>query len=156
MSEISNSEYQNIEQALNEKGEIIASTSGISMYPMLRHRRDMVVIEKASGKLKKYDVPLYRLSSGKLVLHRILKVTDNGYIIRGDNLFHKETNITDDNIIGVLKAFYRNGKYVNCAESKAYRFYIVLVMISYPLRWLWKKLKIRQILSKIKHTIIKK
>ena len=145
---------KSLAETIQSQGEIMVSTSGISMYPMLRHRRDMVVVEKVTRKLKKNDVPLYVLPSGKLVLHRILKVTDNGYIIRGDNLFHKEYNITDDNIIGVLKAFYRNGKYYNCATSKVYHIYIVLNRASYPLRYLWK-FKIRPVLGKIKRAIFK-
>ena len=148
-------EKNNISEAISIEKEIMACTSGTSMYPMLRHRRDMVVIETVNRKLKKNDVPLYRLKSGKLVLHRILKVTDNGYIIRGDNLYHKEYNITDDNIIGVLKAFYRDGKYYECATSKAYHIYIVLNKLSFPLRYLWKII-IRPFLGKIKRFILRK
>lgn len=145
---------KSLAETIQAQGEIMVSTSGISMYPMLRHRRDMVVVEKVTRKLKKNDVPLYVLPSGKLVLHRILKVTDNGYIIRGDNLFQKEYNITDDNIIGVLKAFYRGGKYYDCATSRVYHIYIALNRVSYPLRYLWK-FQIRPVLGKIKRAIFK-
>lgn len=143
-----------IEKVLEERGEVMTSTSGISMYPMLRHRRDMVTIVKVTRPLKRHDVPLYRLKSGKLVLHRILKVTKNGYIIRGDNLYHKERNVTDDMIIGVLKEFYREGKHYDCATSKSYHAYIIYNRLNYPLRWLWKK-NLRPFLVKIKHKIIK-
>lgn len=145
---------KSLAETIQSQGEIMVSTSGISMYPMLRSRRDMVVVEKVTRKLKKNDVPLYVLPSGKHVLHRILKVTDNGYIIRGDNLFHKEYNITDDNIIGVLKAFYRGGKYYNCTTSKVYHIYIALNRASFPLRYLWKII-IRPVLGKIKRAIFK-
>lgn len=145
---------EHIEQVLAEKGEVMTSTAGVSMYPMLRNRRDMVVITRVDRPLVPNDVPLYRLNSGKLVLHRILKVTENGYVIRGDNLMDKEYNITDDNIIGVLKAFYRNGKYYDCAKSKGYRVYIFLNRTSFPLRWLWRCVT-RPCLSRIKHLIIR-
>lgn len=145
--------YLNIEQVLAEKGESISSSSGFSMYPMLRHRRDMIVIETVKRPLKKHDVPLYRLPSGKLVLHRILKVTDKCYIIRGDNLFKKEY-VPEERIIGVLKAFYRDGKLYDCATNRKYHAYIVWIRLSYPLRYAWKKL-IRPVLSKIKHTVFK-
>lgn len=148
-------ENRNIESVIEEKGEVMTSTAGSSMYPMLRHKRDMVVIEKVNRKLKKYDVPLYRLKSGKLVLHRILKVTDKGYVIRGDNLMNKEYNITDENIIGVLKAFYRGGKYYNCETNKKYKLYIFLNQISFPIRYAWKGL-IRPILGKLKRFLLKK
>lgn len=146
---------RSIEAAIEKEGEIITSSAGISMYPMLRNKRDMIVVEKVTRKLKKHDVPVYRLASGKLVMHRILKVTDNGYIIRGDNLFKKELNVTDDMIIGVLKSFYRNEKHYVCAESKVYKFYVLWIRASYPLRWFYEKL-IRPILRKIKHLLLGK
>lgn len=146
-------EGQQIESALEEKGEIIVCTSGVSMYPMLRHRKDMVVLIKPNRELKKYDVPLYRATTGKLILHRILKVMPDYYIIRGDNLFHKEI-VKREQIIGLLKAFYREGKYCDCEKSRKYRVYIFLNRISYPLRRFWR-LKLRPALSKLKHMIFK-
>ena len=143
----------NIESALAEHGEIMACSSGVSMFPMVRHRKDMVVIEKVNRELKKYDVPVYRLNSGKIVMHRILEVRPDCYVIRGDNLLHKEY-IKPEQIIGVLKAFYRNGKQVDCATSKGYKFYVFWIMHSYWLRYLWKKI-VRPILSKLKHFILK-
>ena len=142
-----------MEQALNENGEVIACTSGISMYPMLRHRKDMVVVETVKRQLKKYDVPLYRLNSGKLVLHRILEVRPDVYVIRGDNLLHKEY-VKPEQIIGVLKAFYRGGKFVDCAESRKYRVYIFCMRYSFYLRYAWKSW-IRPILGRIKRAVIR-
>ena len=145
-------ESQGIEQALAREGKIMVCTSGVSMHPMLRHRQDMIVLEKVSRPLRKHDVPLYRLSSGKLVLHRILKVDGGAYIIRGDNLFHKEY-VTEDMIIGVLKSFYRGKKYYECATSKKYRVYIAYIRVFYLPRKLWSR-GIRPVLSKIKHFIL--
>ena len=144
----------NIEQVLETEGEIITSISGISMYPMLREKHDVVVVEKLSRELKKYDVPLYRMPSGKLILHRILKVEEDRYIIRGDNTYFLEY-IPKEYVIGVLKAFSHNGKTCDCATSKGYRVYIFFNMISYPLRYLWRNgVKIPS--SKIKQFILRK
>ena len=143
-----------MEKTLAEEGEVVACSSGISMYPMLRHRKDMVVVETVKRELKKYDVPLYRLNSGKLVLHRILEVRPDLYVIRGDNLLHKEY-VRPEQIIGVLKAFYRGGKFVDCATNKKYRLYIYCNRYTFYLRYVWKRF-IRPILSKLKHLILDK
>lgn len=63
-------ETVSIEQMLDEKGIYIGTTVGTSMEPLLRTRRDVVVIEKPAGRLKKYDVPLYRRGED-YVLHRM-------------------------------------------------------------------------------------
>ena len=145
----------NADKALEISDEVSILTSGISMRPMLREHRDIVIIERVKRKLKKNDVPLYRRANcDKLVLHRIIKVTDNGYVIRGDNLFTNEYDVTDEDIVGVLKAFYRDGKYYDCATSKLYHIYIILNRIGYPFRYLWR-IKTKPFLAKIKHLVIK-
>lgn len=143
-----------IEKALEQNQEVCSLTVGISMQPMLRQHRDIVVIKRVDGKLKKNDVPLYkRTGRDKLVLHRILKVTNDGYIIRGDNLYTKEYDVKDDDIIGVLKAFYRDGKYYDCEKSRKYKTYVFFMRVSYPLRYIWK-FKLRPFLGKIKRFIL--
>ena len=147
-------ENSNIEQVLETEGETITSILGLSMYPMLRNKQDVVVVEKLNRELKRYDVPLYRMPSGKLILHRILKVEEDRYIIRGDNTYSLEY-IPKEYVIGVLKAFYRNGKMCDCATSKGYRVYIFFNMISYPLRYFWLYV-VKKIGSKIKQFILRK
>ena len=44
------------------------------------------------------------------MLHRILKVRENDYVICGDNRWQRETGITDRHILGVLTAIVRDGK----------------------------------------------
>ena len=82
-------EVLHIEDALNEKGVYVSTTSGVSMYPMLRNRRDTIIVKPPTAPLKKYDVPLYRREDD-YVLHRIIGKDDRGYIICGDNCINKE------------------------------------------------------------------
>ena len=56
----------------------VSTTVGDSMEPMLRNRKDTIIIEPVHGRLKRYDLPLYRRPDGKYVLHRILHVKKNG------------------------------------------------------------------------------
>ena len=127
---------RNIEAVLEQNGEVISSTSGVSMYPMLRHRKDMVVIKKAEHPLKKHDVAVYRMPSGKLLLHRVIKVRDDCYVIRGDNRLNKEY-IKPEWIFGVLKEFYRKGKKCDCETSRSYKAYIVFMRLTFPFRVVW-------------------
>lgn len=148
-------ELKNADEVLKTQDEVMSLTRGTSMRPLLRQGRDIVVIKRPQFPLKVGDVPLYKVKSRKeLVLHRILKVNPDGsYIIRGDNLFAKE-HVLESQIVGVMKAFYREGKYCDCEKSRKYKLYIFLNRASYPVRRFWK-LTLRPILSKIKHKIIK-
>lgn len=147
-----NTDLRHADEALRDKEEIHVLTSGVSMRPLFREHRDIAVIKRANVELKKYDVPLYRRDGcDNFVLHRILKVRENDYVIRGDNTYSLEY-VPKDYVIGVLSAFYRNGKYCNCETSKTYKAYILLNRLSYPARFLWK-IKIRPILGRIKRKI---
>lgn len=143
----------NIAEVLSKGEIVITGFSGTSMLPMLRSGKDRVVIEKITSKPKCNDVPLY-MSGGKYILHRIVKVKPQGYVIRGDNLYRNEYNVTDKDIIGVLTGFYRGDKFFNC-KSPRYKLYVAYIRISYPMRYVLFKI-IRPILSKLKKCIIKR
>ena len=126
-----------IEDVLREEGVYVATICGVSMYPMLRNRRDTVVIKPYEGRLKKYDVPLYKIGD-KYILHRIIKVLPDSYIIRGDNTEEKEYDISEKNILGVLTTFYRDEKEVNM-NGFAYKTYVHVWYRIFYLRTFVKK-----------------
>ena len=72
-----------IEEVLKEDGVFVSTTAGMSMYPMLRNRRDTIIVKPYEGRLKKYDIPLYK-RNGTYILHRIVKVLPDSYVICGD------------------------------------------------------------------------
>ena len=53
------------EEMIEKEGRLIYSSVGDSMLPLIREGRDIVIIGRCSGRLKKYDVPLYRRDSGQ-------------------------------------------------------------------------------------------
>lgn len=97
------------EEIINRDGRLIYSSVGDSMLPMIKQGRDLLVIERPAGRLKRYDIPLYKRDNGRYVLHRILKVRDKDYVICGDNRYWPEYGITDRHIIGVLTAVITDG-----------------------------------------------
>lgn len=110
-------------EKLNSGGTVTFTPNGTSMMPMLRDGQDIVVLKKPDGRLRLFDVPLYRRDSGQYVLHRVIDFCNDGsYIICGDNQFVKEKGIRDDQIIAVVISFSRKGK-VYSADSIRYRIY---------------------------------
>lgn len=108
-----------IEEQLNEGKEICFSPNGESMKPMLEPGRDSVILSSPPSSLKKYDLPLYRRKNGAFVLHRVVKVEKNGsYTMCGDNQYFWERGINNNQIIGIVKSFTRNGKEFSCTDFR--------------------------------------
>ena len=115
-----------MKEVLKSGGEVSFVTAGFSMLPMLRNRTDKVVLVKPEGRLKKYDVPFYVRPDGNFVLHRIIGFEKDGYITRGDNQKDTERGVKDEQVIAVLKSFYRNGRHIKCTDFK-YRCYCLFL-----------------------------
>lgn len=114
------------EEELEKRGRLVYKNVGTSMLPLIRQGKDIIVISKPEGRLKKYDVPLYRRDSGQYVLHRILKVRENDYVTCGDNQWRREYGVTDGQIIGLLTSVVRGGRKEIPVTSRAYRLYVHL------------------------------
>lgn len=117
---------------LERDGKFVYKTRGVSMLPMLHENRDLVVIERPTGRLKPGDVAMYRRGP-QYVLHRVLEVRPHDYVIRGDNTYVLETGITDDDVIGVLTSFVRKGRPVSVSD-KGYLRYVRFWQAIYPVR----------------------
>ena len=107
---------QTIEEVLLSHGQYVGPTVGVSMLPMLKNRRDTIVVRAKTERLQRLDVALYRRGDA-YILHRVLKPIDGGYIIRGDNCYTDE-NIPEEDVIGVLTEFFRKGKHFYCTDKK--------------------------------------
>lgn len=128
-----------IEEVLAAEGKFVSTTSGISMKPLFFDRRDTIIILPPKGRLKKYDVPLYRRGD-EYILHRVIKVLPDSYVIRGDNCEYNEYGIKDADIIGVLYAFYRKNKYFEVMDFR-YRMYSFLIVSFFPVKKFFRRVR---------------
>lgn len=113
-------EKRKIEDVLKEKDVYIGPTVGVSMLPMLKNRRDTIVVKPKTERLKRLDVALYKRGES-YILHRVLEAVDGGYIIRGDNCYVDE-NVPEEAVIGVLTEFFRKDKHILCTDKKYIRY----------------------------------
>ena len=113
------------------------SPSGVSMLPMLREGVDSVVLSPLPDKLRKYDLPLYKRSTGQYILHRVIKAGQT-YTCIGDNQFYKESGIEYDQMIAIVSSFYRKDKEIQTSNI-IYRLYCILWHYSRPIRHLWNR-----------------
>lgn len=130
------SEPRKIEDVLASEGFYMGPPAGVSMWPMLRNRHDVMLVAPAEGQLRRYDVALYR-RGGKYVLHRVVGHYDHGsekgYVICGDNCVMLE-HIPCGDVLGVLRGFYRDGRHIDCETSRGYHAYSKLWVALFPVR----------------------
>ena len=113
---------------------------GISMLPMLRQGRDTVELSPLPERLKKYDLPVYQLPSGKYVMHRVIGVKDDHYICNGDNLLQLE-KVYYHQMVALVSAFTRDGRRVEIDDPR-YRAYCRFWCAVRPVRHAYRKSKI--------------
>ena len=131
----------NIPQYLAEHGELTYRIVGVSMNPLLRQDRDLITVLRTdlakkdeTGRFHNHDVVLYkRHSDGAYVLHRIVEVREKDYVILGDNCVKREYGITDEDILGVMTSFVRDGKTVQ-VTNPLYKAYVELWCALEPFR----------------------
>ena len=127
-----------LEQLLARDGWLAYTNKGVSMMPLLRQNRDVMVIErKGDARCKKLDAVLFkrpgRIGRGTYVMHRVLRVNgDSTYWIVGDNCVSGET-VAEENVIGILTAVVRDGKTIPVTD-RWYRLYVNTWCRCYPLR----------------------
>ena len=102
------SKTKHFEDIIASQGRLIYTNKGDSMFPFIQPR-DLLVIEKAEQPLKRWDIPLYKRDSGQYVLHRIVDINENGYVMCGDNRSQCEYGVLQRQIIGSLTAIIREG-----------------------------------------------
>lgn len=129
---------------LRETGHYLSVPKGVSMYPMLKSRENVVDVVELQGKLKKYDVALYyRKEDNKCVLHRVIAVKDTHYVFFGDNCWQREM-VPHGDVMGVAARFFRKGKWVDVDDRRymAYvRFWYFILPLRRPVYWLRDKAK---------------
>ena len=142
-----------IEDILARDGVYASVTVGVSMRPLFKTHRDMVILESPVELPKKYDVALYR-SGEKYILHRIVKVDERAgnFIIRGDNTYRNEI-VPFGSIIAILTAFNRKGKRIS-TTNRGYRIYSVVWTWIYPLRYPFGKARL--LAGAVYHKIFKR
>ena len=132
---------------LQQGGRAELTVTGSSMHPMLRSRRDKVIL--VPGTAKKNDVILFRRDSGAYILHRIVRVKKGMFVCSGDNQWQVET-IRPDQVIAIVDSWYYNGK-LKTPDSFFYKLYVWIWVGLLPVRR--PILAVRRVLGRLSRKI---
>ena len=115
------------EELLKQDGQVMTHVVGSSMLPLLYDRKSIVIVEAADRiPPKKGDVVLYK-TENIYILHRILQIQKEEYLIRGDNTWIIE-HVQKHALLATMTGFYRKpeGKLIT-RNNPIYRIYICLI-----------------------------
>ena len=129
---------------LAQHGKYLSSPKGISMRPMIHAGRDAVLIETPKEPPKRYDLVMYTRPDLQGVIHRVMRIREDGYyVINGDNCWQLEI-VAPENIAGIVTEFCRKGKWHPVSDPR-YQLYVKvwtnLLFVRRPLFYVRDKLK---------------
>lgn len=131
-----------LKDELLSSGNVMFTNKGVSMRPLLREGRDLMIIEKreTDTPLDEGTAVLFERPSGDMVLHRIYRKQGKGYLILGDNCIDPEY-VDDKRILGVLTGVVRDGKKRIDVNDKGYKRYVRFWTAIYPVRRFFMKVR---------------
>ena len=128
------------EDYLAAHGTLTYTNVGTSMLPLLRQGRDLfTVTRKGAARCRAGDVALYRRGENTYVLHRVVEVRPEDYVLLGDNCVRREYGVRDEDILGVMTSFVRGGK-EHSVDEPLCRAYTAFCLKTAPARIAGKKL----------------
>lgn len=84
---------------------------GFSMLPFIRDGDIITVSPMKTGYISTGDVVAARFASkNKVLVHRVVKITDNSFLLRGDNCLKNDGIVSCPNILGKVTKIERRGK----------------------------------------------
>ena len=101
-------------QAVTERGKSFrVKAPGFSMYPFIRNLDTITISPLPAAGPRTGDVVAFLMpGTGSLVVHRVVAVTKQGYLIRGDNTLEPDGLLQRSSILGQVTRVEREGRTV--------------------------------------------
>ncbi|MDL2264889.1 S24/S26 family peptidase [Parabacteroides sp. OttesenSCG-928-G07] len=133
---------QQVKETLLNGHSAIIPVKGSSMYPFLRNNRDLVTLKSPRPEDLRPGRIVFFQQGEKYILHRIIRKTNDLFLIRGDN--RRDTSyeyVPEKNIIGYVSIIHRDGKKISC-DNYLWRIISKVWIIATPIRlWLYPIMK---------------
>lgn len=122
------------ESMLEEQYQVDFTVTGNSMWPLICHGRDRVVIQKCSpNDLHIGDIILFKATKNKYMLHRITKLSPDHFETTGDGNLFRDGKFPRACIVARVETVIRKGKTINC-EKWTWKLIFRIWMAAFPIR----------------------
>lgn len=99
-----------IKELIKNGNTIELTVKGNSMRPFLADGTDKVIAKKPTKPITIGDIAFFEDKYGRTIMHRVCKITDEGYYFCGDGMTTAEGPVPKENIFAVVEAVIINGK----------------------------------------------
>ena len=100
-----------VRQMLEEGKDVDFTVTGNSMWPLLKHGRDRVVLTRCKPQdIRKGDIVLFEALPSKFLLHRVTKLKENAFETTGDFNTFRDGVFPKDCVIGKAVRIVRKDK----------------------------------------------
>lgn len=127
-------EQINIEELLRSGKSVSFHPKGLSMWPLFTSPKDRATVVPVDRLLRRGDVCVFRSLDGKLVIHRLVKYTKEGYFFAGDHQMSVEGPIERSAIVGIMTEFDRQGRHYT-VRNPIYRMLSFIWLLLLPYRF---------------------
>jgi len=131
-----------VRQMLDENGQAGVRVTGMSMWPILYHMRDSVVISKpAETGVHVGDIVLFDRRNGRYALHRVIHKGKTCFAMAGDHQWYIDRRLPYEQIVGVVTQINRNGRWLKRGNPFVKCYGFVVTVLTEPRIFLWKMVR---------------
>lgn len=111
------------------------TVSGNSMWPLIRHNRDSVLLTSLVRPVKVGDIVLYHRDAQfrQYILHRVYRVIGDKITTLGDGCLAHDAPVAVGQVIGRVEMVYRGKRAIQC-DAPFWRSVFWLWRIGFPIR----------------------
>ena len=110
--------FAQVESEISQGRSVWFKIKGTSMLPFLKDNKDSVLLSPVNEPVVKNDVVLF-FYKGRHVLHRVIKIEGEKYIMQGDGVFASSEFCHSKDIIGKVTQIQRpSGKIIPVTSFK--------------------------------------
>lgn len=120
---------------LNRGQKVIFTVSGNSMWPLIRHNRDSVLLSALERPARVGDIVLLKVPApqDRYILHRIVRIQGSRCVTLGDGCLSTDPLVPLSCIIGRVEKVYRGKRTLSC-DAMPVRFLTRLWLVVLPIR----------------------
>ncbi len=127
--------FSAVAELLAEGLRVRFTVSGNSMWPLIRHNVDSVLLAKAEAPVRPGDIVLARVGEDpfRYRLHRVMRVEGDSLVTAGDAWVAFDCAFNISRVVGRVETVYRGTRVIACG-SRGWRLLFLLWRLLFPLR----------------------